>query len=150
MPYYYIYTLSGNFHLFGAVSDGVKHVQLFADSSTKLGLGSSTEDQADYLTPEFQGNATISNAPTSGSGDADDQQKCSASVDIGSTENEWHVEYPKDNTNNKVRLYVLNKNGEKWYLRAHFLGTQVEFVCEDYVNSVNNVRNWNPQVHCSS
>ena len=122
--------------MFSTVSDSVKHMQLFTDSSMKLGLGNGTDDSVDILTTEFLGEA-----PSGGSGD--DQQKCSATVDIGSTDNEWHVENSKESTSSKVRLYVLNKNGEKWYLRAHFLGRRVTFACEDYVNSISDVRQQN-------
>ena len=68
------------------------------------------------------------------------EPKCITHAAIGMIDNQWYVEHPRENTNNRVRLYVKNKNGEKWYLRAHFLGRRIGLVCEDLVKNIGNVR----------
>lgn len=128
--------------MFGTVSDSIKYVQLFADSSTKLGLENSVEEQIANSTPSLQNDTVISLSENASSNlnDSGNEPKCFASANIGSTENQWYVEYPKEHTNNRVRLYIMDKNGAKWYLRAHFHGRRIDLVCEDYVNSIGNVR----------
>ena len=100
------------------------------------GLSPSTED---YLLPELQNDMTIdtdNSLPVTGSGD--ESSHCNAVADVGSMESQWYIEPPDRNT--RIRLYTLDRKGEKWYLRADFLERTVDLVCEDYVDSIANVR----------
>ena len=105
-----------NFHLFGTGIDTGRQIQLFSDSSVKLGLND------------------IKNVSV---GSGDEELQCTAAPHVGSDsmENRWHIEQ----MSGRVRLYFMTENGKKWYLRAHFLGTRIDLVCEDYVNSIDNV-----------
>lgn len=97
-----------------------KYIQLLTNSSAKLGLQNITEE---VLTP------------SDASGD-----NCTKNPVANSTENQWYVEDLVGTVYTGVKLYVLTGNGDKWYLRAPFLGGTVELVCEDYVTNIQSVR----------
>ena len=133
--------------MISAGSGTAKHLQVLADSSVKLGLNTAADDMTgglspsteDYLLPELQNDMTIdtdNSLPVTGSGN--ESSHCNAVADVGSMESQWHIEPPDRNT--RIRLYTLDRKGEKWYLRADFLERTVDLVCEDYVDSIANVR----------
>ena len=127
---------TGNFHLTSASSGTANHLQMFADSSIKL----HPENGTNYLRPKSQNDTIISSGGSaSAAGSADELPQCSAVADVGSMDSQWYVEELRGSINIGVRLYTLNENGEKWYLKAHFHGRTVDLVCEDYVNSVDDV-----------
>lgn len=126
---------AGNFHLFSTGIDTGRHVQVFADSSTKLGLSSTTITHLmDNLAPDLE-MGTLDD----GSGYIDDELECSVAAEVGSMQGQWYIEQESGVETNGVKLYLLAENGSKWYLRAHFQGTRVDLVCEDYVNSIRHV-----------
>ena len=111
-----------------------RNLQVFADSSIRLGLGIS--DLVDNLAPELEMDTL-----DGGSGDTDEELQCTVAAEVGSSSvwDQWYIEKESGSENNGVKLYLMAENGRKWYLRAHFLGTRVDLVCEDYVNSISNV-----------
>ena len=112
-----------------------KHLQVFADSSTRLGLSSTAiTDLMDNVAPELEMDSLAG-----GSGDIDEELQCTVVAEVGSMQDQWYIEKESGSENDGVKLYLMAENGRKWYLRAHFLGTRVDLVCEDYVNSISYV-----------
>ena len=123
-----------NFHFSGKNSHEVKYIQVISDDFIKLGVNTSTDD---YLSPLVSDTATpvYEDAATDGSGEP--QQSCEVKASIGSKHNEWYMEPHAENI---VRLFVMDGNGVKWYIRASFNGIAIDLVCEDYVQDIDNVR----------
>ena len=121
---------AGNFHLFGAGTGTGQHLQVFSDSSAKLGLNG-VNDLTSYLVPELQNDISV--------GSGGEELQCTVAPRVGSMENHWYVEQVSGRNDRGVRLYFMTENGKKRYLRAHFHGTRIDLVCEDYVNSIDNV-----------
>ena len=130
---------AGNFHLFSTGIDTGRYLQVFADSSARLGPSSTAipvTDLMDNFAPDLEVDSF-----ESGSGDTDDEElQCSVATQVGSTEDQWHIERESGKENDGVKLYVIAENGTKWYLRAHLQGARVDLVCEDYVKSIRYVR----------
>ena len=126
--------VAGNFHFSGKNSHEVKYIQVISDDSIKLGVNTSTND---YLSPLESDTATPvhGNAATDGSGMT--QQSCEAKASISSKHNEWYLEPRAENI---VRLFAMDGNGVKWYIRANFNGIAIDLVCEDTVQDIDNVR----------
>ena len=105
---------------------------MLSDDSIKLGVNTSTDGylESDTATPAVYGDSA-----TDGSGDP--QQSCEAKVSIGSAHDVWYMEPQAENI---VRLFVMDGNGVKWYIRANFNGIAIDLVCEDYVHDTDNVR----------
>lgn len=112
-------------------SDGIgtgRALQVFSDSSIRIGLNND-------FAPELE-NGTF------GSGDIDVEEvesQCTAAARVGFLQDQWYIEEEGGMDNSGIRLYLVAEDGRKWYLRAHFQGTRVDLVCEDYVNSISNV-----------
>ena len=123
--------------MFSTEIDTSRRVQVFADSSIRLGLSSNALTHLmDSIVPGLEV-GTLDD----GSGyDIDDELECSVAAQVGSMHNQWYIEQERGAENEGVKLYLLAENGSKWYLRAHFQGTRVDLVCEDYVNSIRYVR----------
>lgn len=121
---------AGNFHLFSTGIDSGRRVQVFADSSIRLGLSSTAITH--NIAPDLE-MGTFDD----GSGyDIDDELECSVAAQVGFMQDQWYIEQESGAENDGVKLYLLAENGSKWYLRAHFQGTRVDLVCEDYVNNI--------------
>lgn len=107
-----------------------RYVQVFADSSTRLGL--SRNGVTDNFAPD-----TEMGTLGGGSGYFDDEElQCTMAAKVGFGQDQWYIEQESGTEKDGVRLYLKAEDGRKWYLRAHFQETRVDLVCEDYVNSI--------------
>lgn len=105
------------------------------------------DDIEGYLTPTLAKNTDgTTDGVTSTGGSGDQEQMCEANATIGSIHIEWYIE--PTSAYDIVRLYVLDESGQKWYIRAHFRGTTIDFVCEDYITDLDNVREYK-LLHCN-